>query len=181
MANRNAGGNASKSLDQHKLDGTYRKDRHEAIRNPEPTPGRPEPQSELSNIEQAAWDWLVWALEDQGSLHRVTGAAIYQYCKLFAETEAVAEDQATMRASVKILEENIREVEKAELVALFQEVGKLRTLVSKSTDQLRSGRVSIKGYLVEFGLTPASRGRVKLPAKKEEVDEFSAFQQKRAM
>jgi hypothetical protein len=39
--------------------------------------------------------------------------------------------------------------------------------------------MAIRQYLVEFGLTPASRGRIKLPPKPEESDEFASFQLKR--
>jgi len=126
---------------------------------------------------------MMWAFEDMGMLHQVDLFAVYQYSKLYAETEAVAVDQQESRDSLRILKENVPALRKDHptmLVELFQEIVTLRKLVSKSTDQLRSGRMAIRQYLVEFGLTPASRGRIKLPAKGEEKDEFAAHQQQRA-
>jgi hypothetical protein len=39
--------------------------------------------------------------------------------------------------------------------------------------------MAMRQYLVEFGLTPASRGRIKLTNKVEQVDELTAMQQAR--
>ncbi len=179
MANHNAGGNARKSLDQHKLDGTYRKDRHGAIKNPEPPTGRPEIPAELCEVAHAEWDRMMWRLEQSQSVTKVDDAVVFQYCRLYAETETVAELQSEAQASLKILEENVREIAKTDLMALFQEIGAMRKLISKCTDQLRNGRMAIRQYLVEFGLTPASRSRIKLPPAPPAVDEFSAMQQAR--
>lgn len=181
MANRNAGLNRQKSRRQHEIDGTLRKDRHSDLRTPEPPAGRPDMPTELDNIAQAEWDRMMVRLELSESLSKVDDAAIYQYCRLYSDVERIADDQVAARGGVKILEENIREVEKSELVQLFQEIVTLRKLVSKCTDQLRAGRMAIKQYLVEFGLTPASRGRIKLPPKtQEDVDEFTKFQRRGA-
>ena len=38
--------------------------------------------------------------------------------------------------------------------------------------------MAIRTYLVEFGLTPASRGRVKLPEQPPEDDPFAQFDRK---
>ncbi len=172
----------SKSRRQHELDGTFRKDRHADLKNPEPTPGRPEPPVELDNVAQGEWDRMMWAFEDMGMLHKVDLFAVHQYARLYSETEQVAGQQETMRASLQVLEENIPDVKEMttqDRLAFFTNIVALQKLVSKCTDQLRSGRMAIRQYLVEFGLTPASRGRIKLPAKAEEKDEFSAFQMKR--
>ncbi len=182
MANRHAGSNALKSRRQHELDGTFRNSRHADLRNPEPTPGRPDPPAELDSIAQGEWDRLMWAFEDMGMLHKVDLFSVHQHCRLYAETEHVAAQQATMRASLAVLEENIpdvKEMEPADRLAFFTNIVQMEKLISKCTDQLRSGRMAIRQYLVEFGLTPASRGRIKLPAKREEVDAFSAFQEQR--
>lgn len=182
MAGTNSAGNNRKARQQHELDGTYRKDRHADLRSPEPQPGPPDEPATLDSLAQEEWRLMLVDLEDMGLLHKVDRSVLYQYCKLYSETERVAQEQSETRESVRILEENVPDVRRDEpgkLVELYSEIVTLRKLISKCTDQLRSGRVAIRQYLVEFGLTPASRGRIKLPAKREEVDAFSAFQQKR--
>lgn len=133
----------------------------------------------LDPVARRAWNHMLWAFEDMGMLHRVDVFAVYQYARLYAETEAVAEQQSNAQASIAILEANIRDVKGDDLVQLFGQIVILRKLVSKCTDQLRQGRMSIRQYLIDFGLTPSSRGRIKLPGKRQEVDEFTAFQKQR--
>jgi hypothetical protein len=125
---------------------------------------------------------MMWAFGDMGMLHKVDVFSVHQHCRLYSETEQVADQQATLRGSLRILEENlpdVGEMSPADRIAFFTNIVTLQKLISKCTDQLRQGRMAIRQYLVEFGLTPSSRGRIKLPAKAEEVDAFSAFQQKR--
>lgn len=179
MANMNAGGNARKSRAAHERSGTYRKDRHADLKNPEPPLGRPEPPVSIDEIARGEWDRMMVRLEQSQSLSVVDDAAIYQYCQLYAETEAVKVQQVEAVASVDILEQNLSDVKGEDVVQLFGQIVILRKLISKCTDQLRQGRVALRQFLGEFGLTPASRGRVKLPAKQEAVDEFTAYQKNR--
>jgi hypothetical protein len=60
----------------------------------------------------------------------------------------------------------IAKLEGAELVAAITEIIKLRHLLMKQTTQTRQQRMALRQYLVEFGLTPSSRGRVKITNKK---------------
>lgn len=159
--------------------GTLRTGRHDDLVSPTPPTDAPAVLGELDPVEQAEWDRMIVRLELSSCLTRVDDATIYQYCKLFAETERIADEQAENRAAVRILEANIRDVEKADLVELFTNIVKLHTLITRATDQLRNGRMAIRQYLVEFGLTPAARGRIKLPAKPAESDAFTAFQMAR--
>lgn len=172
-------GNRRKSLKQHELDGTLRKDRHADLKNPIPTGGRPEMPEGLEPLAEKEWHRLIWAFEDMGMLHRVDAFSLENYAKLYAETEAVAVQQAEAAASVQILEQNLPGIEASDLVQVYGQIVILRKLISKCTDQLRQGRMAMRQYLVEFGLTPASRGRIKLPVESEPVDEFTAFQQAR--
>lgn len=175
-------GTNAKSRAQHEAAGTYRKDRHGDLRSPEPTPGRPEPPEDLDNVGQKAWDWLMWAFEDMGMLHKVDAATCYAYCRLWSKTMAVETQQDELRETLRILEENrgdLKEMSPIDRQSFFTNVVMLQKLISKCTDQSRSGWMAIRQYLVEFGLTPASRGRIKLTAKKEEADPFTAFQQQR--
>jgi len=122
---------------------------------------------------------MLWAFEDMGMLHKVDAFAVYQYCRLWAETEAVAVSQAHLEIAVERLEENLGDFKGEDFIKLIQELTSQRKLISKCTDQLRSGRMAIRQYLVEFGLTPAARGRIKLPANKDVVDAFTARQMAR--
>lgn len=169
----------TKSRRQHELDGTFRKDRHAEVRNPEPTPGRPEPPGELDTLGQETWDRMIWAFEDMGMLAKVDREALFAYCRLWSRTVQVEADQEEARASLRVLEDNLGDVEASDKVALFGQIVALRKDISKCTDQSRSGWMAIRQYLVEFGMTPSSRGRIKLPPKTEEVDAFAAFQMKR--
>lgn len=175
-------GTRSKSRAQHERDGTFRKERHADLKNPEPTTGRPEPPAELDNIAQAEWDRIMWAFEDMGMLHKVDALSVYQHCNLYEEVEDVKQQQREAKASLRVLEENLGDVhalEAADRIALFTNIVALHKTIAKCTDQLRQGRMAIRQYLVEFGLTPASRSRIKLPVKTDQADEFTAYQKKR--
>ncbi len=176
MANYNAGGNRQKSRKQHELAGTFRKDRHADLRTPEPSSGEPTMPADLSDIGRVEWARMVWAFQDMGTLCQVDAMALEQYCELYAETKDIGRQRAEAEASIAVLEQNIRDVEGPDLVQLFGQIVLLRKLVAKATDQLRQGRMALRQYLVEFGLTPASRGRLKLPSRQAPTDDFTAYQ-----
>lgn len=187
MAGTRSGFNA-KTRQELARSGNLRKDRHGELKSPEPTTGRPDPPSELAKVAQEEWDRMVWAFEDMGMLHKVDRFALYQYCQLYAETEAVSLQQDEAKAGLEILEENLtggrsgpdeERLTVSDRVQLFAQIVTMHKLISKCTDQLRSGRMAIRQYLVEFGLTPASRGRIKLPSKGEAV--VDAFEQHRKL
>lgn len=176
MAGTRSGFNA-KTRQELAQAGTLRKDRHGDLKSPEPSAGRPDPPGELPKVAQEEWNRMLWALEDMGALHKVDAFSVYQYVQLYAETEAVSVRQVNLESAVERLEENLPDFKGEEFLKLCQELTTMHKLVAKCTDQLRSGRMAIRQYLVEFGLTPASRGRIKLPSKQDETDEFTAFQQ----
>jgi hypothetical protein len=120
-------------------------------------------------------------LQQSQSLFLVDDAAVYQYCQLYAETEQIAIDQDHLELAVERLEEKLDGFQGEDFLRLIQELTNQRKLIAKCTDQLRAGRMALRQYLVEFGLTPASRGRIKLPATEPTVDEFTAYQQQRAV
>lgn len=154
----------------HLLRGTFQPSRHAGHTVPDAPQGTPSPPDPLEPAAQAEWDRMVKRLELTGAISLVDDAAIYQYAKLYAETEAIATTQAETAASIDLLEENLKDIDKDELVAVFQEITKLRQLEARYTTQVRQGRMAIRQYLVEFGLTPSARSRVKLPPAKPQVD-----------
>lgn len=117
---------------------------------------------------------MVGRLSLVGTLSAVDDAALYQYCRLFAETEALAVSQIETAASIDIVEENLHGLKGADIVAAFQEITKLRQLEARYTSQIRQGRMAVRQFLVEFGMTPSARTRVKVPEKKD-ADPFDEF------
>ena len=174
-----SGGQNARTAEQHRLAGTFQPSRHAGLKNPEPPKGIPQRPKPLGGDALAEWDRMIERLSLSGSLSKVDDAVLYQYCQLFAETDAIATTQEETAASIDIMEENLHGLKAAELVQAFQEITKLRQLEARYTTQVRQGRLAVRAYLVEFGLTPASRGRVKLPDAGDSRDPFQEFDDER--
>jgi P27 family predicted phage terminase small subunit len=170
----NSGGRNRKSERQHKLEGTFQKVRHAGTVTPTAPVGQPASPKALEGDALEEWDRMVERLTQVGTVSRVDDAALYQYCRLFAETEALAVSQLETMASIDIVEENLHGLKGAELVQCFQEITKLRQLEARYGTQIRQGRMALRQYLVEFGMTPSSRTRVRLPDT-QDADPFSEF------
>jgi P27 family predicted phage terminase small subunit len=176
-----SGGHNKKTRKELELAGTYRKDRHEHL-PPDVPEGIPTPPRPLDGEALEEWQRMITRLTSTGALSAVDDAVLYQYCQLFAETEGIALAQAETAATVKILQENLdglAELTFADLMAAAQEITKLRKLEAGYITKVRQGRMALRMLLTEFGLTPASRGRVKVPEKTQDADEFTAFQKKK--
>jgi len=196
----NSGGRNAKSKAQHALAGTGRKDRGTQKTSitadpPDPPTGRPAKPSRLGGHALAEWNRMVGRLEASQTLSTVDDAALYQYCCLFAETEGILasrRDNAalakTLRAAIARMEQHLKEIAAADrvaesvtvvdvgdLTAAIAQIVKLKQLDVKHTTQLRQGHMAIRQYLVEFGMTPAARSRVKVPSTPELVDPFAEF------
>lgn len=169
-----SGGHNAKTVQDHELTGTRRKDRHSHA-SPEAPKGRPAPPKDLDGEALEEWERMCDRLAKTKVMSKVDDAAIYQYCRLFAETEALAVLRVETGGSVDVLEENLAGLKGADLVACFQEITKLRKLEASYATQVRQGRMAQRVFLVEFGLTPASRGRVKLPDESANKDPFGEF------
>lgn len=170
-----SGGHNAKTVAQHLLEGTHQKVRHAGIKNPEPPAGEPVPPKKLTGDAKDEWKRMIERLRDCKILAAVDGAAIYQYCLLFAETEELATKQEEIGAALDVLEQSLGDFKGPELIACFQEMTKMRALESRYTTQIRQGRMGLRVFLVEFGLTPASRGRVRLPEQKPEAESWDAL------
>lgn len=170
-----SGGHNAKTANEHALAGTKRRDRH-AFASPDPPKGRPTPPKRLEGDALAEWDAMIADLEAAKTLATTDRMALYQYCRLYAETEAQAERASEYAEGIQTLEDNLSGLEGAELVACFQEIGKLHQLRAQNETKVRQGRMGLRIYLVEFGQTPASRGRVKLP-EAPPTDPFDEFEE----
>lgn len=177
----NSGGRNAKSAARHAVSGTFRGDRHGdgAVAGAEGPKGVPTPPKPLEGDALEEWNRTVQRLQQLGTLSTVDDAAIYQYACLFAATEATAVLQLEVAGSALVVEENIGDLKGAELVQAFQEITKLRALEARYASQIRQGRMGIRTWLVEMGLTPSARNRVKGPAAPPKSDPLMALVSRR--
>ena len=105
---------------------------------------------------------MVKRLEDAKTLSTVDDAALYQYCCLFAETEGIRASRVTNARLLVKLETALERVRHEDQVAeVAGAIATLQKLEAKHLQQLRQGHMALRQYLVEFGMTPAARVRVK--------------------
>lgn len=178
MGNPYGGLNARTSTAAKDRAGTRRPDREARTASPQAPAGRPAMPA-LEGAAAAAWAAVVGACEALGVLSAVDGAALEQYARLAGETVAIAERQAGTRAAMVALEAGLAALTGPELLAAFGQITACRRLEMRCTDQLRQGRTALRQFLGEFGLTPASRGRIRVAAAAEAVDPFDAMQKGR--
>lgn len=160
-----SGGRNALSPAVHQLRGTFQACRHEGYDTPEALPGRPEPPLPLEGVAAEEWERMIARLEASGALSRIEDMAIWQYCRAVDETEGLTDRQERVEASLQILESSLGDVEADDKMALLREIGRMTQLAASFDNKIRAGRESIRKWLVEFGQTPAARGRVKLPQK----------------
>lgn len=160
--NSNSGGRNRKSAARHRLEGTYQKCRHDGRADPDPPKGRPTPPTSLAGDARAEWQRMVKRLEDTKTLSTVDDAALYQYSCLFAETEEITAAHRTNARLLEKLEQALERVRDEDQVAqVATAIADIRKLDAKHVQQLRQSRMALRQFLVEFGMTPAARSRVK--------------------
>jgi len=191
-----SGGRNARSRAEHALAGTGRKDRGtsntpgEPELRPDPPLGRPIRPSTLRGHASVEWTRMVNRLEASHTLSTVDDAVLYQYVHLFAETEGILESRRTNARLAKKLYAAIDRLvvahERAQgpedpdasvlnITKAVAQIVALKTLDAKHTTQLRQGHMAIRQYLVEFGMTPAARSRVKVPLTPAPEDPFQEF------
>ena len=158
-----SGGRNKKSTHLLVLQGTFRKDRHAGTRNPEPPEGAPAKPATLRGEAAKEWDRMIGRLEACKSLSPVDDAVLARYCKLHARAERL---EAALAAEAPFFD-------KVTVDGSGQE--HVERKVHPGFAQCRQYDLALRVYLVEFGLTPASRGRVKLPETSGEEDAFAEF------
>jgi P27 family predicted phage terminase small subunit len=153
-----SGGRNKKSHAQHKLAGTGRKDRGTTTSTTaEPPKGRPTRPKQLKGEARAEWSRMIGRLELSKTLSPVDDAVLYRYCQLHARAERLERKIATLRSPF-----------------YTDAFGNPR--VHPGIAQLRAHDQVLRHYLVEFGLTPAARTRVKeIGGKPTETDAFAEF------
>jgi len=140
---------------------------HRAINDAEPAPanGAPDIPQGLSELAIAEWNSIVPQLEHLGVLSNIDGKALGAYCECYAEW-VQAKKEVTDRGIL------IREIVYDKN---GKEIGnKLRRnpAIPVKNDALKL----MKAFLIEFGLTPASRARLHIvkPAEPDEMDLYLA-------
>lgn len=171
-------GRRRQSAAAHVLAGTFREDRAHAEPTPEAPVGRPPMPKPLTG--DAADEWLAMAedLERHKTLAVTDRQALYQYARLYAETEAVAAQVLALGEQIEGLNAALKQLTDADLLAGIQAVVKLHQVVSARESKVLAGRLAMRQFLIEFGMTPASRTRVKLPTgkPKSKIEQFMARQ-----
>lgn len=158
-----SGGRNAKSVAQHKLEGTFDASRHAGYENPEPAKGTPTPPRPLAGHAKAEWDRMVARLEQSKTLALVDDAALYQYVQLFAEVEDTVSDRdRVQQLSADLMATAVGKLKGTDLVEAVAKVVELEYVLAKQKTQLRQGHMALKQMLVEFGMTPASRSRVRV-------------------
>lgn len=176
----NSGGRNAKSAQIHVVQGTFRKDRHGAAPAPEPPKGTPIPPRPLKGEAQAEWDRMVARLEESKTLSIVDDAALYQYVQLHAETEEIKADNARVRALSAQLKRAIKNLDGMELVEAIDKIVSLQHILAGQVRQLRQGHMALRQYLVEFGMTPTSRSRVKVSGGQKAASKLDQFMASKA-
>ena len=158
----NSGGRNKKSPRLRVLQGTFRPDRagHET---PDPPQGVPTSPKRLTGDASAEWKRMIGRLEKSGTLAVVDDAVLYQYVRLFAETEASVTRQAKNEARAARLEQEIEkhDLEGGEFVAAVRAIADITKAISRAEGHIRQSRLAIRQYLVELGQTPSARTRVR--------------------
>jgi len=153
-----SGGRNKKSAKTLALAGTYRKDRHGGSTTADPPKGRPTRPDTLKGEARAEWSRMIDRLETSKTLSPVDDAVLYRYCQLHARAELLERGLSALRSPFYI-----------------DAFGNPR--VHPGFAQLRAHDQVLRHYLVEFGLTPAARTRVKAigvgtPAESDPFAEF---------
>jgi len=117
--------------------------------------GIPDPATCLDEVAAAEWRRIVPLLTECGMLGRVDMAGLTGYCLAWSR---VVQTEFDLRASGSTYMKGA--------------IPKLHPNVQRAHEAL----MDLKHFIVEFGLTPASRTRIKVdqPAPKSRIDEFRA-------
>lgn len=164
-----SGGHNKKAPQMHIVQGTFRKDRHGDHVAPEPPPGDPPQPEGLGPIAAAEWTRMVARLRTSHALSTVDDAALYRYVHLYADGEDLRGDYTRLRKEVDRLLKEVRKLNGDQLVDAVGKIVSLEKVINGLSSQLRQNAMAIRQYLVEFGMTPASRGRVKLPGDPKQL------------
>ena len=130
---------------------------------PKPSPGRPERPRDLHGLARKEWDSTVPELEAMGVLARVDAKALAAYCREYANWIRAEKD---CQKRGLILEEPIVTRDGVQIGVRV----KRNPAVQVANDALRL----MKAFMIEFGMTPAARSRIRIEKPKQE-DQLETF------
>lgn len=142
------------------IQGTYRKDRAAANEpQPEKVSNVPKPPAYLTKYAKTLWVSLATELTEQGILTKIDIPALEACCEAYGQYRAAHEavfhphDPDTGKRIKRTLEEYM-DKRNSQTMPEYTAMTKAFNL--------------FKTYLIEFGMTPASRGRISIPDSPEE-------------
>jgi|SRR5579859_1071165 len=150
---------------------------HRPLNEDEPKPAieMPEMPKSLSRAARREWHYITWALLKIGLLSGMDGKALAAYCEAYAEWEQASRD---VRKYGQLIEEPV--VDKLGHAVMLETMGGTESaplLVMKPLVRLKENPAvrtrnnaakTMKAFLTEFGLTPASRAKLKIGKKNDE-------------
>jgi len=139
------------------------------LNNAEPKPelGIPEMPKDLPKAAAAEWRRIVPELAVLGVLTKVDRAALAAYCHAYARW---FQAEREVRRHGIVVEEPVIITVDGEAV----ETGYVRYKKNPAVTVSEAAMKIMKGFLVEFGMTPSSRSRVRIekPTEADEMDQF---------
>jgi len=136
------------------IKGTYRADR-ENEKAPVVSSEIPEPPEHLSDIALKEWDRIAVVLFNYGLLSKIDMAALAGYCQAFSRW---AEAETLLKSSTYTITTDKGNVIQNPLVGIANQA-----------------MIQMKAFLIEFGMTPASRAKVTANKPDTTVDEWGEF------
>jgi P27 family predicted phage terminase small subunit len=141
---------------------------NDRINHSEPIPqsGKPEPPDHLDKLAKEEWERMCVILNDMGLLSRADGPALTLYCECYSKwlraRGAVVEHGMLIKSTTAV-------IQKGKVVATKEY---LRANPAINIE-VQMGRM-MKDLLIEFGLTPSSRSRIRSTGErpKDELEEF---------
>jgi P27 family predicted phage terminase small subunit len=152
-------GRSRKPTKMKLIHGTFRKDR---MPENEPEPERlievPRPPSYLTKYAKKLWKSLAAELVEHGILTKIDTAALEACCEAYGQYRAAHEAVFRPRdpETGKLMKRTLAEYMK----------GRNSQTMPEYTSMMKAFN-TFKTYMIEFGLTPASRGRIDIPKSPE--------------
>ena len=142
------------------VEGTYREDRV-AKNEPKPRLSVPKPPKHMGKIALEEWDRIVQELKENGLMTNLDRAALVCYCDLW-EHYVIASEKVAREGQV-IVTSNGNTIENPQF-----------SIKKRAAEMMHK-------FLIEFGMTPASRTRIsasplaKAPTEEKDAEEEKYF------
>lgn len=131
---------------------------------PKPAPKAPNAPTWLRREAAAEWRRVVPELETLGLIGKVDRAALAAYCEAWAAFHEASQRLKTQGVEIEVVKQRF-----------FNELGEITheevdRIVNPALRHQRQALQALRGYLAEFGLSPAARTRLAVPDKDQGLD-----------